>query len=269
VLGFRFVEPTEPSDLRIDPADYQNEIIAPFAAYPDAGLLTTPVFRAWRIESTSDGQQYYTELRLQEGQPLLVRNRLGKGSVISMLSAPQTGNLVAGVEPWNAMAAWPSFVPLVQQIVSSTLSRNAANLNLIAGEPMTGTVPIQTGPGQMSVIRPTGDDSAVQLAEVDASGNQAWSFSQTFESGIYRLRYSNGAIVPYAIGIDSRQSDLLRTPIGLLPRSNIEKNASVELTEAKSEATSSNELSRYVLLGLLVLLLAESTLAWLFGRRLG
>ncbi len=79
-LGFRLVEPSEFSDWRIDPLDYASPIAAPFASHPDAGLLTTPIFRYWKVQlNDSISGRPQVELQVQEKAPLVVLNRWGKG----------------------------------------------------------------------------------------------------------------------------------------------------------------------------------------------
>ena len=57
-LGFRLQEPSAIDDWRIDPMEYASPIVAPFAAYPDAGLLTTPIFRLWKIALNEDESKH-------------------------------------------------------------------------------------------------------------------------------------------------------------------------------------------------------------------
>lgn len=56
--GTKLLNPAESGDWHIDPLNYSSPIARPFANFPDAGLLTTPIFRYWKIsptESAADG----------------------------------------------------------------------------------------------------------------------------------------------------------------------------------------------------------------------
>jgi Aerotolerance regulator N-terminal/von Willebrand factor type A domain len=272
LLGLRFSSPSETADWRIDPGDYQNEIVAPFADYPDAGLLTTPIFRFWKIEKMqgqTDRPPSTVEVMLQDGHPLVVRHQWGSGWVTSLLSSPQAGNLVNGSEPWNAMAAWPSFVPLIQQIVNSTLNRNTANLNRSVGEVLSGTQALSGTSSQIVITRPSGDEVVTQSGETDQVGRSLWTFGQTYEHGIYRVRQSDGRTVAFAVNIDARQSDLQPVANEALPKSTLRPNEEIELSGTTDFSKQANDLSKYLLVCLAILLVTESSVAWLFGRRLG
>ena len=50
LLGFRLLESSAEQEWQIDPLEYHSPLVAPFVGFPDAGLLTTPIFRYWKID---------------------------------------------------------------------------------------------------------------------------------------------------------------------------------------------------------------------------
>lgn len=268
-LGFRLLEPSESGDWRIDPLDYASPIAAPFAAHPDAGLLTTPIFRYWKIQfGDSVSERPRIELQLQDAAPLVVLNRWGKGSVASLLSAPQTGSTQAAAEPWNAMAAWPSFVPLMQQLVQATLSDGATPFNLTVGQPISGAQRATGDKTLIQIVRPDGNSSELQASEVDENGLRAWSFPATTQRGIYQVSVEDGAPRPYAVNINPSQSELRSVPVEQLAKSTEKPSSPLSLGVDIDSGHLSNTLVRWLLASLAVMLVAESCLAWTLGRRL-
>ncbi len=268
-LGFQLREPSEFDDWRIDPMEYASPIVAPFAAHPDSGLLTTPIFRFWKIDLDDDiASRPDIELRVQDGSPLILQKRLGKGRVAVLLSAPQSGSMSGGSEPWNAMAAWPSFVPLMQQFVQATMAEGLANYNLKVGEPIGGSQRAEGVSSFVRILQPSGDIAEVQASETDESGQRSWSYAATDRRGVYQVMIEDYLPRPYAVNINPVQSDLRAVAVNQLPKS-IEKSASqVSAGSDSSAVPTSNALVQWLLGTLAVLLVAESCLAWQLGRRL-
>lgn len=268
-LGFRLNEPSEFADWRIDPLDYASPIAAPFASHPDAGLLTTPIFRFWKIQLPEDAaERPQVELQLQDAAPFVLLNRWGKGRVASLLSAPQTGAMRGATEPWNAMATWPSFLPLMQQLVQATLADSATIFNLTVGQPISGSQRATGDKTLVQIVRPDGNEVELQTSDVDANGLRTWNYTATMNRGLYQASVEGGVPRPYAVNIVPNQSDLQSVPIDKLPKS-FEKAASPVAVSVENESdNSSSTLVRWLLGSLAVMLIAESCLAWILGRRL-
>lgn len=268
-LGFRLVEPAEFADWRIDPLDYTSPIAAPFASHPDAGLLTTPIFRFWKIQLAENAvERPQIELQLQDAAPLIVLNRWGKGRVASLLSAPQTGAMRGAVEPWNAMATWPSFLPLMQQLVQATLADSAAQFNLTVGQPINGSQRATGDKTLVKVVRPDGNEVELLTSEVDENGLRSWSYAGTANRGLYQVSIEGNVPRPLAVNLIPNQSDLRSISVDQLPKSQEKAGAPVAANLDNEPANPSSTLVRWLLGSLLVMLLAESCLAWALGRRL-
>ena len=94
--------------LGIDPRNYESPVIASFRDFPNSGLLTTPIYRYWKIDPPKDSKMK-VDLAFSDGQPLLLHHSFGEGLVYWMLTAPTP--VTASNEEWNGLAGWPSFVP--------------------------------------------------------------------------------------------------------------------------------------------------------------
>jgi hypothetical protein len=278
VLGFQLKQPSPIEDWGIDPQGYRSPIVAPFAGFPDSGLLTTPIFRFWQIQPT-EPQSLVVDLATTDGQPLIVRNRFGQGWVAVMLTAPQTGLAPAGSEvAWNAMATWPSYLPLMQQLVQTVADTVNDRTTVLAGEPLRGVVRQAMERTSLKVVRPDRSENQITTDSTAVSGGLPWTYGNTLQSGLYRVFVDSGIGLVggisgngeqlFAVNIDPIQSTLERIDLSQLPAAD-ESSIDVLAEQAGVVAGEADDWPAKVLLaGLLVLLVSESLLGWWMGRRL-
>lgn len=275
LLGFELLEPSAEQLWNIDPLEYRSSIVAPFAGFPDAGLLTTPIFRYWKIrlpEPRPTGWE--VDLATDQGEPLIARHRLGSGVVISLLSAPESGANPAG--SWNALATWPSFVPLMQRLVQSASDVATSQHTTWAGQPLIGKLDNreQRGAAQaatLTIVRPDGTESQLNLDDRQADGSFRWTYVQTQQSGVYVVRNSDASeLQPFAVNVDGSESRLQSVRPEQLPKFNAPAPVAVAQADSLSPGVEASPwLARSLLLALGCLLITESWLAWWLGRRWG
>ncbi len=272
LLGFELIEPSAIESWGIDPLDYRSPIVAPFAGFPDAGLLTTPIFRYWRIRSAAEGiSQRTVDLATTQGEPLLTRHRLGNGSVTCMLSAPQTSVTDDGA--WNAIATWPSFVPLMQRLLQTAMDTGSAGRTVLAGEPLLGrlrgAVPFAgQGSHTLTVVKP--DKTTTQIVGESArdDGASPWDFGQTQQSGIYTVSDQGGSEQLYAVNVNLSESSLTSIRLEDLPKPSAPRALTRAWTLPRN-ATANSGFATALLMALGCLLVTESALAWALGKRAG
>lgn len=275
LLGFRLLEPSGEQEWGIDPLDYRSPVVAPFAGFPDAGLLTTPIFRYWKIQlGTPPPTAWNVDLATEQGDPLIVRHRLGTGVVVSLLSAPSSAATQGSM--WNAMASWPSFVPLMQRLVQTASDAAAANHTVLAGQPLLGRVVLgvqgnRSALPSVMITAPDGSENQIDVDELLPDGSARWSFLQTQQSGVYGVRpSSDGPQQPYAVNVDGSESSLASIQPSQLPRLSPPPLRAIETPESFAQGVESSPwLARWWLLALGILLISESWLAWALGRRAG
>lgn len=120
----------------------------------------------------------------------------------------------------------------------------------------------------VQIVRPDGNEVELQTSDVDANGLRTWNYTATMNRGLYQASVEGGVPRPYAVNIVPNQSDLQSVPIDKLPKS-FEKAASPVAVSVENESdNSSSTLVRWLLGSLAVMLIAESCLAWILGRRL-
>jgi hypothetical protein len=267
LLGFALTEPSVLGDWTLDPLEYRSPVVAPFAGFPDSGLLTTPVFRYWQITPLSPPADLVVDLALDNGDPLVVRRRLGQGYVAGFLSAPSTG--AAPQQAWNAIATWPSFVPLMQSLIQSLVGGNIERRTVLAGRPIAGSVPASDADQVITVIKPDGSESQIAPELTTEVGTAPWVFGPTQRQGVYLVRHSTGNEEFYAVNLNPSGSSLRSASTDELPQAAPMAALHEEVRQRgmTEVAESSSPLARSALLVLGGLLVIESLLAWAIGRR--
>ena len=168
--------------------------------------------------------------------------------------------------PWSALAAWPSFPPLVQQMLKSAVRGRTQLRNATVGDALRGTVPPGLADASVMVSDPAGREQRVP-AEVNGSDSQ-WTFTETMRSGVYTVVIGGaaGEVDRYAVNLDTRESQLERLDAELLP-SQFQRGADeTGQPAARVESLSPSQSFRYLLAVVLLLLLCETFLAWFLGR---
>lgn len=278
LLGFDLRQPSPSGDWRVDPLNYASPIAKPFANFPDAGLLTTPVFRYWQI-APRKSSDLRIDLGFTSGDPWLVRRPLGEGWAAALLSNPESGAATgtSAEETWNAIATWPSFVPIMQKTVETIVGGSEQALNLSVGQPLRGALPQPSSSVELSVRRPDGTTARWTVTPGAGGEPNAWSYASTDRAGVYQVSIgssdSSGAssnLHPYAVNIVPTQSDMQSVPAVSLPLTEgtptAESRRSVFSTSGTTEQR--DRIARWCLLALLAVLGCESLLAWNLGRRL-
>jgi hypothetical protein len=166
------------------------------------------------------------------------------------------------------MATWPSFLPLMQQLVQATLADSAAQFNLTVGQPINGSQRATGDKTLVKVVRPDGNEVELLTSEVDENGLRSWSYAGTANRGLYQVSIEGNVPRPLAVNLIPNQSDLRSISVDQLPKSQEKAGAPVAANLDNEPANPSSTLVRWLLGSLLVMLLAESCLAWALGRRL-
>jgi hypothetical protein len=272
----------------IDPLDYQSPLVAPFEAYPGAGLLTLPVFRCWEVELTR-GWQTAVAIRDNEapgqGFPLIATfdpvlsdlvatDSAGWGRQVLITTPPGVD------EPWNAMIAWPAFVPLVQEIVG-WVSRSDGQVDPYrTGEMLRG----QMLQGQKSEVdwqaELVTEDGQRLAAEVLRRVDEVvqWRAGPARFVGFYQWGGEMTAADPndvvVAVNLDPAESLLAATPLVPAPWERVsfaeplvEDSPATDQTPVRLGAETTSEISWWFIVGGLVLLFGETAVVRLLEQQ--
>jgi hypothetical protein len=253
---------------RFDPLNYRHPLVAPFKGREQAGLLSTPVYQYFQL-TLNQLPTAHVALAFDGGDPAIVESPVGFGRVVLVASDgslssvdPLTGN------PWTTMAAWPSFLPLVQEMLALVAGSQIDRLNVRVGDTIGELLHTLAPKATLSIHTPENRDEPLRLTTDD--DGRRWSFSETQISGPYQVELktdadaSNEQTAVYAVNLDTRESNLARIDASELP---VEFQATVPADADVEDATSAGAggysgLHRWLLYVVLILLFAEVFLAW-------
>jgi hypothetical protein len=249
-----------------DPLQYRHPIVAPFADHERSGLLTTPVWRYVRVEPGTAAATRVA-LAFQNGDPAIVEQPFQRGRTILVTTALSPESLDRATDPptpWTALPGWPSFPPLVQEMLVLAIQQPSDARNLLVGEPIEGIVRGVRGDVPLTIRLPDGTTHRVQMQPGDEISS--WIYSDTVHSGIYAARYESplDQTQRYAVNVNTRESDLERFDAELLP-SQFEQELGVDKPTVVLPTTRPTQYFRYFLGVVVLLLLAETYVAWRFG----
>lgn len=248
------------SSSRIDPLDYQHPILAPFKGNEQAGLLSTPISIIHSLSLANDSDAYETRIAMAtlSGDPLLVTSRYGAGRVAVMATdgSLQSTDPESG-EPWTAMPAWPSFLPLLHGTLQSVL-----NLENQIGSHEVGQTIVAPPINAHAIIRP---DQTMELLPV--SGKRTIEYQRTNQIGYYDFADALETVLQrQAINPSSTESDTTRVlPSSLDQRLTVVSHDSSSSSDFDSDS-GERSFHRGLLLIALLLVLVESGLACWFGQ---
>jgi len=250
-----------------DPLEYRHALVAPFARHERSGLLTTPVWKYFKV-SPYDESTARVALAFQNRDPAIVEEKILRGRSILLATAASPESVDRSTSPptpWTAISSWPSFPPLVQEMLSLAVGGPGDERNLLVGEPIEGSVTGAGGNLPLSVEGPDGERERVPL-RIDGEHSR-WVFNRAMRSGIYAAHYGppRDERQFYAVNVHARESNLERFDPELLP-SQFRGDFNLDQVAASLPATKPTQYFRWFLGALLLFLLAETFLAWHFGN---
>lgn len=247
----------------LNPLEYRHPAIRAFRGRERAGLLTTPVSKYMQLSVPKDSQARIV-LAFADGDPMIVEEAIGHGRVVVVATSADLS--------WTAMPVWPSFLPLVQELVAYCVGGQSRPRNLEIGQPLAGAWPTPAAGLTLSMHRPDGDEESVRLAAEGDYG--VFSYLDTTTSGIYSA-HTNTSLARtqlFAVNLDTAESDLtplthdeLRGSVFSGVPFVYQTNWSGPEHRAAGRASHPGALHMELLYAALALLLAETFLAWRLG----
>ena len=184
--------------------DTGHPLVSLFEGHPEAGLETTRIYKY--VSLTHAGPAWRPVVRYSTSAPAVLTRPVGSGTVVLVTTSPHPA--------WGSWVLWPSFVPMMREMVTFTSSGKFKRTSLIVGDAWTQP-PLESTVGQDSpaIQQP---DQRTALADWSPENND-WRFAGTFQPGIYSA--TNGPHVrKFTVNVDSRESDLRRISMTDLQR---------------------------------------------------
>lgn len=278
LLPARLQEVVAEAQYRFDPLGYKHALVSPFRGRERAGLLTTPIYRYFKLAVPEGWNQSSVALAFAGGDPAIVETPHDRGRVILVATDASLSSVdTATNSPWSTMVAWPSFLPLVQELLSLAVGSQRDQYNVEVGEAFGMPIPPTASGAPVKILSP-GPDSRELPVTVKADLDETrWTFDKTdqYSSGIYlaQLGTSPPQAIPFAVNIDTSagrensESNLIKADVDELPDA-----FQVQTTWQNLDAAPANDISRrsglqrWLLYGAVSLALFEMLLAWRFGR---
>lgn len=249
------------------PLEYRHPILAAFAGHQRSGLLTTPVWKYVQVRPY-DPAAARVALAFDNGDAAVIEQRVGRGRSILLTTAVSPDSVdraTAPPTPWTALTTWPSFPPLVQEMLAFVVRGRLDARNVLVGEPLEGSLSGATPSAPLTVQTPSGETERIPLRHTsDAS---TWSFGGTTASGMYAVNFGPplNRVQQFAANISTRESDLERLDPDLLP-SQFEPEFHVDKADGGLPSTKPAQYFRWFLGAVFVLLLTETALACYLGN---
>jgi len=263
LLPARLEEVVQGLETRLDPRGYRHPIVEAFRGSDRAGLLTTPVEQYFKL-SIPQPSKARVALALGNGDPLVVEQPVRRGRVVLVATSADRS--------WTPMPIWPSYVPLVQEILAYCMGAQIQQRNVAVGAPLEGTLPA-TADTALSIKGPDGRSRPVRL---DREGDYStFSYPDTWTSGVYTAQFgaADNRGQSFAANVDTAESDL--APLGadelrneVWPGMDFHYRTTWQDLDGTSTATvvQTSRLHVTLLYVLFGLLLAETLMAWRFGH---
>ncbi len=281
VLPATLGNPTVQSHYFLDPLDYRHPIISAFKGQETTGLLTTPIYKYFRL-NVPEGSTARVALAFDNGDPAIVEERIHSGRSVIVATSPAH-------REWSLMSIWTSFVPIVQELLALSVSGQTEERNVRVGQTLGGSLrTLATDTAVTVTLRDTVSDRAAApggtseaqkttQVRLTADGDTSrWSYTNTMESGVYEARFeapiSRSEL--YTVNVDTAESDLTKldpteladqiwSGVDFLHRTNWQNlDARPEM-----EIGGRNALHHLILTAVLLLLFTETFLAWYLGYR--
>jgi hypothetical protein len=178
-------------------------------------------------------------------------------------------------DTWSSWALWPSFVPMVREMVLHASAGRAMQRQQLVGTPLSLTIAGSLLSRDLAVARPDGD--AVVVSLTGGAGFSQFGYENTDLSGIYEARLPPPLLRPelFAVNVDNRESDLTKLEQDEL-RSEVLSGLDFEYTTqwqsrtpsapAKGPTVQRGGFSRLLLYAALFVLFVEALMAWDFRK---
>lgn len=254
---------------RFDPLEYRHPLVSVFQGREQAGLVTTPIYRYFRLQVPPHSRARVA-LAFEGGDPAIVEETRHRGRVILVATDGSLSSLdPASKNPWTAWPAWPSFLPLVQEMLSLAVAGEQTQRDVLVGQAFGELLDAIAAKGPVTLTLP--DSRREELRTTTDQDGTHWLFGDTLISGLYRVDFGSPGgdrEELFAVNVDTQESNLSRADPSELPHGFTFTTNRHDLDEPDAGVVGRrggwHKPLLYCVLGLLF---GETFLAWRFGNR--
>jgi hypothetical protein len=266
ILPARLGELASETQYYFDPLDYQHPLVKVFEGREQSGLLNTPVYKYFRL-LVDPQSKARVALAFDGGDPAIVEETIHRGRSILLATECSLSSVdPVSKKPWTTIPAWPSFLPLVQELVALAVTGQMSEHNVEVGQALGESLEALPSRAAVRVTGPEGTPDEVRMS-LDAQASR-WSYADTQLSGVYHVDV--GAPVDrqeaFAVNVNTAESDLAKIAPDELP-SQFATHGRTNLDDIDAPSIRQRSgLHKSLLYLVLGLLFVETFLAWRFGR---
>jgi len=135
--------------------------------------------------------------RLDDGEPILVQRRVGRGSVTMLGTGAHVG--------WTNLPLRPIFLPLLTRLTFDLAGGEQAFHTALAGSPLVLEFPEERQPITVEVVPPAGTQNRLASKAEPPQPGQVFRYADTHDLGFYALRPLEGARtkpVVFSVNVD-------------------------------------------------------------------
>src|SRR5262249_37692108 len=141
-----------------DPGEFAHPILGAFQGNPQAGLERTQAYAY--VKATAPARNASrVALAFDTGDPAIIERPFGRGRSILVTTSVD--------ERWGPWPLWPSFLPLIHEIVQFAVSGRWGERQRLVGEPLTETFPATAVDLDVAVGRPDGETHTARVVQND------------------------------------------------------------------------------------------------------
>ncbi len=263
LLPARIARPAgTPTKAYLDGASMDHPALQRFRNATDVEVGTAE-FRNYFTVSPRDDPSVRVMARFTNGEPALVERRFGLGKVVLCATA-------ADLE-WSDLPLRPSFLPLVHQLVTYLAEGSEGTRNVLVGDPLVKPIALAEATRKVTVTTPAKTTVALKPL-VDDRGCTV-TLEKTPQAGFYQLAVEGTQTRDtLSVNLATKESNLRFLSeadlANLVPAAHwtwVKPGESIDAAIRRSRL--GIELWRICLFAALILMLIETALAQVFGRR--
>jgi hypothetical protein len=248
-----------------NPLDYRHPILDEFEDQADdvkAGLTGTRTWQYHKLKLPPNSSARVA-LAFDNSDPAVIEARYQRGTVIQVATSADAG--------WTTWPLHRSYPPVMEKLIFVAASGRLAERNVRVGQPLEQALPATASAAAVTVVLPDGRNVPSKLQA--SGGISQLHFEETELSGPYVVKLGPPLAVeptftanPNPAESDPAKLDRAGLADALPGWSFAHLTNWKELTGNATSVSRRGELHRFLLYGVLCLLIVESILAWRFGH---
>lgn len=268
----------------LEPGDKSHPVVKYFEEHREVTHLERPVIAFYRYFQLTglqeDGVRVVFRFSDSLESPAVLDCAAGEGRVLWMLSTAD--------QEWNEFPTWPDFVVFLYEAATYLVNYGMSSSNLVAGETFRRTYPGSSYAEEVTLLIPESPSGGLQrsrsvrkaMRSLEGGSDFELTHEDTAIPGLYRLDLlrpgtpGTDTTEYFAVNLETSESDLrpineeeLQASYENLRYRSFDASARIQEAEGKRELLRGNEFWRWVAYAVVALVLGETLLAFLFGRR--